>query len=155
MCQRVYVASRVELPKVRRGTTSPYLEVLPPFSNIAAGRVRPLLDPDLSFLQVAGGHVECGCGFPSQTTHEEPDPAKLSQADVASLTALAEYVRPACSKYAIVQLYLCWANQEGEGPVSRRSATLDDLREPGFRLKHQEVLTLGRTLESRRRRTRG
>jgi hypothetical protein len=155
MCQRVYVASRVELPKVRRGETSPYLEVLPPFSAIAAGRVRQLLDPELPFLHVAGGHVECGCGFPSQTTDEAPDPENLSQADVASLTALAEYVRPACSKYATVQLYLCWVNQEGQGPVSRRSATLDDLREAGFRLKHQEVLTLGRTLESRRRRTKG
>jgi hypothetical protein len=154
MCQRVYVASQIQLPKVRRGAASPFLEVLPPFSNIAAGRVRLLLRPDLQFLQVAGGHVTCGCGFPSETADGTADPEKLTQADVATLGALADYIRPACSQSASVQLYLCWINQEGEGPIGERTAELDDLRQPGFRLKHQEVLTVGRTLDSRRRRTR-
>jgi hypothetical protein len=154
MCQRVYIASSVELPRVRRGAQSPYLEVATA-PDSAVREIRPLLRPDLPFVHLAGGHLACGCGFPSETTESHPDPSRLDQADLASLSALAEYVRPACSKYATVQLYLCWASQEGLGPVTRRSATLDDLRQPGFRLRHQEVLTVGRNLDPRRRRTRG
>jgi hypothetical protein len=152
MCQRVYVGSSVELPTVSRGAKSPYLQVAPAAN---APAVRALLRADLPFLYLAGGHVVCGCGFPSETVDSKLDPAKLDRAELASMAALAAYVRPACPKYATVQLYLCWAGQEGDGPVSRRSVTLDDLRQPEFRLKHQEVLTVGRNLDPRRRRTSG
>ena len=151
MCQRVYIASSVELPRLARGKTSPYLDVTP----AARPEVRSLLRPDLPFLYLAGGHVECGCGFPSETVDSRPDPPKLSRADLASLAALAEYLRPACPKYATIQLYLCWAGREGEASGSRRSVSLDDLRQSGFRLKHHEILTVGRNLDVRRRRTRG
>ena len=80
--------------------------------------------------------------------------AIAAQADVSQEEQVVAMFRKACSKYGTVQLYLCWVNQEGQGPISRRSVTLEDLRKPGFRLKHQEVLTVGRTLDPRRRRTR-
>jgi len=152
MCQRVYIASSVELPRVRRGKQSPYLEVAPVAD---AGEVRALFRPDLPFVCLAGGHLGCGCGFPSETTDLGPDPEKLDQSDLASLAALVEYVRPACSKDGSAQIYLCWANQEGDGPLSRRSVSLDELLQPGFRLKHQQILTVARNLDPRRHQTKG
>ena len=117
--------------------------------------VRPYLRGELPFLDLAGGHVPCGCGFPDEPAEGDPKPGKVDEADSRSLSALAEHLRPACRKYATVQLYLCWAGQEYDAPVSRRSATLDDLREAGFRLRHRQVLTVGRSVDPRRRRTRG
>jgi hypothetical protein len=152
MCQRVYIASPVELRAVRRSSRDPYLEVAP-VSDVPT--IRAFLRADLPFLYLAGGHVGCGCGFPSETADAQPDPKKLDQADLASLTALAEYVRRACRTDAALQLYLCWAGEESEAPESRRSVSLDHLCQPGFRLKHRQILTVRRTLEVRPRRTSG
>jgi hypothetical protein len=141
MCQRVYIASSVELPRVRRGANSPHLDVAPASD---AGAIRSFLRPDLPFLYLAGGHVKCGCGFPSETADSQADPAKPDPADLASLAALAKYLRPACRKQATVQVYLCWAGLEDEPPDSDRNVSLDDLCQPSFRLRHKEVLTIGR-----------
>jgi hypothetical protein len=152
MCQRVYIASATELTTVRRGPKSPDLDVAqaPPDSP-----VRPYLREDLSYLYVAGGHVPCGCGFPDEPAEGDAKPGRVDEADRRSLSALVEHLRPACRKYATVQLYLCWAGQEYDAPAGRRSTTLDDLREAGFRLRHKQVMTVGRSLDPRRRRTRG
>lgn len=97
MCQRVYIASPVELRTVRRSSTDPSLEVAA-VSDVPT--IRAFLRADLPFLHLAGGHVGCGCGFPSETADSQPDPKKLDQADLASLAALAECVRRACRTYA-------------------------------------------------------
>ncbi len=152
MCQRVYVASRLDLPTLRRGARSPFLEVCRAPEEAA---VRRFLQGDLPNLYLAGGHVECGCGFPSETADGELDPKQVEPADVESLHALGEWLRPACRKRGTVRLCLCWAGLEGELPESARTVSLSQLREPGFRLKHGEVLTIDGVVESRRRRTRG
>ncbi len=151
MCQRVYVASRLDLPTLRRSARSPFLEV----RRAPEAPVRRFLQGDLPNLYLAGGHVECGCGFPSETTDGELDPKRVEPADVESLRALGEWLRPACRKGGAARLYLCWAGLEGEAPESARAVSLSQLREPGFRLKHGEVLTIDGVVESRRRRTRG
>jgi hypothetical protein len=133
MCQRVYVASRLDLPTVSRGVQSPLLEVRRATDEVPVLR---FLQGDLSNVYVAGGHVECGCGFPAETTDGELDPKRLEAADVESLHALGEWLRPACRNGGTVRLYLCWAGQEGESPESARTVSLSELREPGFRLKH-------------------
>jgi len=151
MCQRVYVASRLDLATVRRDKQSPFLEVR---RAPADAPVRRFLQRDLPNVYVAGGHVECGCGFPAETADGEADPKQLEAADIASLHALAEWLRPGCRRRGTVRLYLCWAGQEGEDPQADRTVSLSELRQPGFRLKHGDVLTIGRIVESRRRPTR-
>lgn len=152
MCQRVYVASAFELPAIRRSAKSPYLDVHP---VTGTSPVRASLRQDLPFLYLAGAHLECGCGFPDEPSGPDGKRTKLDPADVKSLAALADFLRPACGKYATVQLYLCWAGQESDPPEGHRRVSLDELRQPAFRLKHKQLLTVGRTLHGRRRRTRG
>jgi hypothetical protein len=140
MCQRVYIASKVELPRVRRGKRNPYLNV----QAVSDTRVFPEgVRGAWPHLHVAGGHVTCGCGFPSETATGEPDPKKLAAEDVASLNALVEYIRPACTKGKAVLIYLCWQGCEDEPPESIRAVSLEEMQEMGFRLKHKQVLTVG------------
>lgn len=147
MCQRVYVASEIELPRVRRGKRSPFLDARP-VSDLSA---RPEgIEITLPHLHVAGGHVACGCGFPSETATGEPDPKKLAAEDVASMNALVEYIRPACTKRKTVLIYLCWQGCEDEPPESVRQVSLEEMREAGFRLKHKQVLTVGRGAKAAR-----
>jgi hypothetical protein len=148
MCQRVYVASSIKLPRVRRGERSPFLDARPD-SDLSFFH----LGAELPYLHLAGGHLVCGCGFPSETAGGEPDPRKLAKEDVASLSALVDYIRPACTKRRTALIYLCWAGTEEEPPESAREVSSAEMREPGFRLKHRQVLTVRSTGKAARRRT--
>jgi hypothetical protein len=152
MCQRLYVASDLELPVMRRGAGSPFLEVrrLPSHARIPA-----FPRSGLDHVYVAGGHVECGCGFPDVLANGGNQSEPVEPADLRSLQALAEWLRPACGKRRIVRLYLCWAGHEADPPESELTICLAGLRASGFRLRHKQVLTISGVAESRRRPTRG
>jgi hypothetical protein len=141
MCQRLYVASAKPLRTVSRGRSSPYLSVedAEPSANI-----RRQLRGDLPHVYLAGGHVECGCGFLAISDETDASPRRVDPADVASMSALADHLRDACRKHEAVQLYLCWPHEEAEEPIGRRSASLSELKGPEFRFRHRELLTVGR-----------
>ena len=140
MCQRLYIASGTKLSTVARSKASPFLSV-----QVASGgsAVPDRFHPDREYRYVAGGHVECGCGFPAVLANGEPD-APSDPTDLQSMKALADHLREACRRHSTVELYLCWVHEESEPPLTRRSVTLDDLRSATFRLRHRELLTVGR-----------
>ena len=141
MCQRLYIASPTRLDTVRRSKASPFL-VVPEASDDAQARER--FHPDRKYLYRAGGHVECGCGFPALLAEGNKPDAPDDPKDLQSMTALAEHLRAACRRHSTVDLYLCWATEETEPPLTRRTVTLEDLRDSRFRLRHRELLTVGR-----------
>ncbi len=100
--------------------------------------------PDRPFLYLAGAHVECGCGFPAVAAEPGAPERRTDSAELESLQALAQYLRRACRGQSTVELYLCWAHEESEPPLSRRTVDLADLGHSGFRLRHRELLTVGR-----------
>jgi hypothetical protein len=141
VCQRLYIATRTALTTVSRGKGSPFLTVEDVSSD---ARARAHFHPERRYLYLAGGHVECGCGFAAvQADGTKPD-APPDPADHQSMRALADHLREACRRHSTAELYLCWVHEESEPPLTRRTVTLDDLRDAWFRLKHREVLTVGR-----------
>jgi hypothetical protein len=60
------------------------------------------------------------------------------------MQALADHLREACRRNSTVELYLCWVHEEAEAALTRRTASLPDLREAHFRFRHRETLTVGR-----------
>lgn len=139
MCQRLYVATRARLPAVKRSQSAPYLEI----AEVQSGRAPAFFGADRPFVYLAGAHVECGCGFPAVAAAPDSSPSRLDDADVRSMQALAEHLREACRGHSTVELYLCWVHEQAEALATRRTATLDELRQPGFRLRHRELLTVG------------
>src|SRR5260221_6520334 len=141
MCQRLYIASRTRLNTVRRSKAAPLLAVQDVSDD---ARVRERFHPDRKHLYLAGGHVECGCGFPAVLAEGNKRDAPDDSKDLQSLTALADQLHGACRRHSTVELYLCWATEETEPPLTRRTVTLEDLRDSRFRLRHRELLTVGR-----------
>ena len=145
MCQRLYIATRTPLKAVRKTKAAPFLAV----QDVGQDAHLPgCFAPDHEFLYLAGAHVECGCGFPAMPADADAPQARVDAADLQSMQALAEHLREACRRHSTVELYLCWANEETEPPLSRRTVSLPDLREAAFRLRHRELLTVGRAPQS-------
>jgi hypothetical protein len=69
---------------------------------------------------------------------------RVDPADIQSMLALAEHLRVACRRQSTVELYLCWVHEEAEPPLTRRTVSLPHLRDGHFRLRHRELLTVGR-----------
>ncbi|SRR5260221_1820878 len=141
MCQRLYIASRTKLRTVRRATATSLLAVQDITED---ARARKRFGEDKGFLYLAGAHVECGCGFPALPAEPDGPESKVDPQDAQSLQALAQYLREACKRHATVELHLCWVHEEPEAPLSRRTVSLSDLHDPAFRLRHREILTVGR-----------
>jgi hypothetical protein len=141
MCQRLYIASRSKLETVRKTKAAPFLSVRA-LSDDA--HVRQRFGPDRAFLYLAEAHVECGCGFPVVAAEPSGPERRTDPADLQSLQALAQYLRRACRGHSTAEIYLCWAHEESEPPLSRRTVSLADLANSGFRLRHRELLTVGR-----------
>jgi hypothetical protein len=141
VCQRLYIASRTRLKTVRKTAAAPFLSVEDVSGN---ARARGRFGSDRRFLYLAGGHVECGCGFPVAPAEPGAPETRVDPADLQSMWALAEQLRDAVRRKSTVELYLCWAHEESEPPLTRRTVTLPDLRDRAFRLRHREILTVGR-----------
>ena len=105
MCQRLYIASRTKLSTVSRSKASPFLSVQAASGSAA---MPDRFSRDREYLYIAGGHVECGCGFPAVLANGEPD-APSDPTDLQSMKALAKHLREACQRHSTVEVYLCWA----------------------------------------------
>jgi hypothetical protein len=88
--------------------------------------------------------VECGCGFPAMPAGPDVSEPRIDPADIQSMLALAEHLRVACRRHSTVELYLCWVHEEAEPTLTRRTVSLPNLRDGHFRLRHRELLTVGR-----------
>jgi hypothetical protein len=126
---------------VQKTKSAPFLAVQDVSDN---ARARGRFGPDRAFLYLAGGHVECGCGFPAMPAEPDVSEPRVDPTDIQSMLALAEHLRAACRRHSTVELYLCWAHEEAEPPLTRRTVLLPNLREADFRLRHRELLTVGR-----------
>jgi hypothetical protein len=147
VCQRLYIASRTRLKTVRKTKAAPFLAVEEVNEN---ARPRDRFGPDREFLYLAGGHVECGCGFPATPAEPAAREARVDPADLQSMQALAEHLREACRRHSTIELYLCWVHEESEPPLTRRTVSLPDLREATFRLRHRGIRGM-RTVDRRQR----
>ena len=107
-------------------------------------QARGRFSPERPYVYLAGGHVVCGCGFPAIQAKGQAEPGQVDPADLESMRALADHLREPCRRNSTVELYLCWVHEESEPPLGRRTVSIDDLRGPSFRLRHREVLTVGR-----------
>lgn len=144
MCQRVYIASRKELRTRRLSKKSPYLRVIKAEEDDPA---RGHFSGDLPLHYVAGAHLVCGCGFPAE--YDDGKPSKVDANDLQSMRTLAECIREACREDSWVEMFLCWVNDDDEPPVGRRNVAWEELLDPAFRLRHRELLTVGRMAKER------
>jgi hypothetical protein len=106
-------------------------------------------------MYLAGGHIECGCGFPDTLSDDTAVEAPPAQADVQSMHALGEWLRPAIRGQNTARVYLCWPHRQHDPPKTERTVTLATMFGPGFRLRHHQILTISGIVEPRRRPTRG
>ena len=141
MCQRLYIASRNRL-QTKRKKRSAFLLSVDDVSTDPSARGR--FGSDREFVYLVGGHAPCGCGFPAIPAEAGPPGLDVDPLDLQSMRALAEHLRDACRGHSTVELYLCWAHDESEPPLTQRTVVWPDLVEDHFRLRHREMLTVGR-----------
>jgi hypothetical protein len=149
VCQRLFIRSATRLPSVTKSNAQPYLELRPVHAQDA---VPDHLQAARSEVYVAGAHVECGCGFPTQAS-DGKRARTADAADIESLRRVVEIIRPACKGSRAVELYLCWLHEIGDQPVGARVTTLADLRDATATLRHKERLMV-EARANRRRTTR-
>jgi len=140
MCQRVYLASRTELPAVERGPGTPYLRVRP--LSAAASGVRRWFSRDAQHFAEAYGSSpnDCGCGFPE--VREPSNDRPVDRDDEEAVRALATYLECRPGRKYVAEVLLCWVGDEDEKPLQSREADLASLRAPGFRFRRGEILRL-------------
>ena len=140
MCQRLYIASRNELPTVERGPDSPYLRVRP-LSAAASGVRRWFSRKATCFVEAYGSSPnDCGCGFPEINERSSQHPVERNDAEAVS--ALASYLASRPRTDPLVEVLLCSVGDEDDAPRHSREADLASLRAPGFRFRRGEVLRL-------------
>ena len=138
MCQRLYLASRTELPTVERGPDSPRLRVKP--LSAAASGVRRWFSREAKYFAEAYGSSpsDCGCGFPEVS--ERPDERPVDPGDEEAVRALATYLESTQARKGVAEVLLCWVGDENDPPLHRREVDLAILRAPGFRFRRGEIL---------------
>ena len=143
MCQRVYLASRTELPALDRGPASPYLRVRP--LSEAASAVRRWFSRDATHFAEAYGSSpsDCGCGFPEVS--EDRNDRPVNREDAEAVSALAAYLESRPGRKYLAEVLLCWVGDEREAPRQSRETDLASLRAPGFRFRRGEILRLRAT----------
>lgn len=131
MCIMVYVASDEPLP------TIPWIQGQPRFNvrtlaewNTGFEVVRHFTKPTVYYL---GSYQGCGCGF------GDPSPEGRQ-----SLLELRNYLAAAIKYSKTLELYSCWAGNEGSDKVHEEVIEIDAILEPGFRFE-EDVL---RSIES-------
>jgi hypothetical protein len=140
MCQRLYLASRTELPTVERGPGSPYLRVRP-LTGAASG-VRRWFSRDAKHFAEAYGSSpsDCGCGFPEVSDGGNDRP--VNGDDAKAVSALATYLERRPGRKTVAEVLLCWVGDEDDTPRHSREIDLASLRAPGFRFRRGEILRL-------------
>ena len=105
MCQRLYLASRSELPTVERGPGSPYLRVRP--LTAAASGVRRWFSRDAKHFAEAYGSSpsDCGCGFPEVSDGRNDRPVDREDAEAVSALATHLERRPRRAALSLARLH--------------------------------------------------
>jgi hypothetical protein len=139
MCQRLYVASRTELARVRKTKAAPFLE-LRPLGNEGAGVRRHFPAAEFPHLYVAEAFAPCGCGFPEELGGSESP--RIGAEERATMERLREVLRPVARGRPRLQLFLCFLGNEAEEIAHRRTLSLAELESPTFRFRDLEILTV-------------
>ncbi len=139
MCQRLYVASRTELTRVRKTKSAPYLALR------AVGSKEPSVRghfpvSDFPYLYVAEAHSPCGCGFPEERPKRRL--RSLSPEEAATMRRLQESLQPAVRGRPRVQLVLCFIGDEESRMTCGRTVVLSELDNPDFRFRNLEIVTV-------------
>jgi len=142
MCQRLYIASKAELPRIRRTAKQPFLRV-EAIDDIDAA-VRRQFHAGFDNFSVAGAHLSCGCGFPEVPSDPTDKLKPIPVEDRKSVERLREYLSKVVTKHRPVQLYLCMPGDEHERPPNDREIALAELDNPEFRFRRLELLTVRR-----------
>ena len=139
MCQRLYVATRTGLTRVKKTRADPYLDLrpLPP----GDGRVRRHFNlAEFPYVYVAEAFAPCGCGFPEELPRGKRRRAEKEERE--TMARLAECLRSAVRARPRVQLLLCFLGDEDGEASTGRTVTLSELRHPTFQFRNLEVLTV-------------
>jgi hypothetical protein len=139
VCQRLYVASRTELARVRKTKTAPYLELHAVGPKRASVREHFPIS-DFPYLYVAEAQSPCGCGFPEELPKRKLRP--LSPEEAATMKRLKESLQPAARGRPRVQLLLCFMGEEESQMTPGRTVILSELDSPEFRFRNLEIVTV-------------
>ncbi len=142
MCQRLYIASKAELPRIRRSLKEPFLQV-EVIEDIDAA-VRRQFHYGFDNFSVAGAHLSCGCGFPALPLDPSDKLRPIPLEDRKSVERLREYLSKVVTKRKPVQLYLCMPGDEHNQPRNDREIALAEFDNPEFRFLRSELLTVRR-----------
>jgi hypothetical protein len=142
MCQRLYIASKAELPRIRRSSKQPSLQVKL-LDDIDAA-VRRQFRRGFDHFSVAGAHLSCGCGFPELPSDPSDKVRPIPIEDRRSVERLREYLSKVVTKHRPVQLYLCMPGDEHDRPRNDREIALAEFDNPEFRFRRLELLTVRR-----------
>ena len=139
MCQRLYVASRTELARVKKTESAPFLDLRATGEGDAHIREHFPIS-DFPYLYVAEAYSPCGCGFPEELPGRRP--RKLGPEDMATMERLVESLRPAVRGRPRVQLLLCFIGEEDSEMTPGPTILLNELQSPEFRFRDLEIVTV-------------
>lgn len=129
MCRMVYLGASKPLRLVHWDAAKPGFhveELLPQFRDSVGAHLEML------FLYYAGSHEGCGCGFPWGAVPEGLDDDSESARTRKALSEFRDYLRSQLLDVDEIQVFACWADDEGEEPTHRRSLTPDHLLKGDF-----------------------
>ena len=139
MCQRLYIATRTELPSVRKRKGATELALCPAGPDLVTMR-RHFNASEFPYLYVAEGHAPCGCGFPEESPGKRKP--KRQAEDLGTMKRLQEAIRPAVRGRPRVQMVLCVVGEENEEIVPGPTIAIEELGSPGFQFRSLERLTV-------------
>lgn len=114
MCMVLYIAADAPLPEI------PALEAPGPFSAQLLDAPEEPVRAQFSkpFVYSLGAHEGCSCGFSYGVGDEDSDAAGRE-----SVRRLGEYLVTAVDRLGSVEIYACWADEEGEHAETREFVT--------------------------------
>ena len=132
MCVMLYIASEDQLPLVPFDKDNPAFNVSELPERAIAVRQRF----SKSYVYELGSHTGCGCGFQygyslvsGQYFPDTESPPAEAQAGLESRRRLALYLRNALAAQESIQLFACWAGDEGREADRQAFLAPEDLIE--------------------------
>lgn len=132
----VFIASRSPLPLI------PWQQAAPAFNvaDLSEHEERVRSHFSLPYVQCAGSHTQCGCGFNEGREHPQAyDDLTTARADaLVSSSQLACYVR----EHHVEQIYSCWSGDEAEPQAFKRRITPEALTVEDFFFRERELFVI-------------
>jgi hypothetical protein len=95
---------------------------------------------DFPHLYVAEAFAPCGCGFPEDLPNRKA--RKLEPEAQVTMERLSQSLQPAVKGRPRVKMLLTCLPDDEEQAHAERTVTLADLRDPAFRFRTHEMLTV-------------